>query len=120
MAIDQSTQQFLLAHCPKATGDPLPARLIPEESGDPRQHCFHIDGIVEHYDGTRADGGTDGTRALEGQRRVELLRGEKCASRSTQQDGLKRASLSQAICQVQQRLQGRAERDLVDTWARDT
>ena len=84
VAADQSMQQFFLTHCPNATGDALPTRLIPEEGGDARQHCFHLNGIIEHHDGTRADGGTDGARALECQRRVELRRGEKCASRSTQ------------------------------------
>ena len=93
----------------------MAARLVAEEPRDAQQDLLEIGRLVEDDDGAGPQRGPYRARSFEAQGHVELSAGHERARRAAEQHRLQSPSGVQATCDVDQRSQGGAHRDLVET-----
>src|SRR5436190_698014 len=80
----EAREQLLLPHGADAARHALPAGLVAEELRDAPQVRDHVDALVENEHDARAERRADLARVLEGQRHVDLVRGDEGAGRATE------------------------------------
>src|SRR6202521_2548665 len=111
----QPVEDLLLPDGPDTARHALAARLVSEEARDAEEDLLQVGGVVEHDDGAGTERGPYRPRPFEAQRHVELLLSNKRSCRTSQQQGLKGSPLAQPTGDVDERSQGGAHRDLVET-----
>src|SRR5438552_2329056 len=79
LPVRKPVQRFLLPLRADAARHALPARLVAEERGDPQDRVDEVGGLAEDHDDAGAERGACVARALERERKVELVGPEEGA-----------------------------------------